>query len=114
MVKVKICGITHPDVAIEASMAGADAIGMVFYKPSSRYVDVQTARMIAAAMPPFVQRVGLFVDAGKAEIESILEQVELDLLQFHGDESAEFCDAFKKAYIKAIAMKPGLDVAAKM
>lgn len=114
MVKVKICGITEPAMAIEACLAGADAIGMVFYPPSSRYVDVGRAADVAAAMPPFVQRVGLFVDANPVLVEDILAKVELDLLQFHGSETAAYCDGFNKPYIKAIAMKPGMDVRAKM
>ena len=114
MIKVKICGITDPQMAIDACMAGADAIGLVFYPSSSRYVDPVCAASIAKAMPPFVQRVGLFVNAHRDEVLSILHQVELDLLQFHGDESAEYCDSFGKAYIKVIAMKSGTDVRMRM
>lgn len=113
-VKVKICGITQPDDAIVACKAGADAIGLVFYRPSCRFVDVAAAKAIADAMPPFVQRVGLFVNASKAEVEAVLAQVDLDLLQFHGEETPEYCQSFQKAYIKALAMKQGLDVAATM
>lgn len=113
-VKVKICGISKLSDAIFACNAGADAIGLVFYKPSSRFVDISTAKIIADGMPPFVQRVGLFVNANMADIRHVLERVDLDLLQFHGDETPEFCQSFNKAYIKAIAMKPGLDVIRKM
>lgn len=113
-VKVKICGISRLSDAIFACEAGADAIGLVFYKPSSRYVDIAMATTIADGMPPFVQRVGLFVNASVAEVRQILESVDLDLLQFHGDETAEYCESFKKAYIKAITMKSGLDIAGKM
>ena len=97
-----------------ACKAGADAVGLVFYKPSSRYVDVMTAATIADVMPPFVQRVGLFVNASEVEVKSTLAQVDLDLLQFHGDELPEYCESFGRAYIKAFAMKPGFDVNAAM
>jgi phosphoribosylanthranilate isomerase len=113
-VKVKICGITKLPDAIFACDAGADAIGLVFYKPSSRNVDIAMARAIADGMPPFVQRVGLFVNASAAEVRQVLENVDLDLLQFHGDEAPEYCESFNKAFIKAITMKPGLDITEKM
>ncbi len=113
-IKVKICGISRLSDAVFACEAGADAIGLVFYKPSSRCVDIATAKAIADGMPPFVQRVGLFVNADSAEIQRVLASVDLDLLQFHGEETPEFCESFKKAYIKAITMRPGLDVVGKM
>lgn len=111
---MKICGITRPIDAVDACKAGADAVGLVFYKPSSRYVDVITAAAIADAMPPFVQRVGLFVNASEAEVASTLSQVDLDLLQFHGDELPDYCESFGRAYIKAFAMKPGFDIKSAM
>lgn len=104
MVKVKICGITSPEVAVATAYAGADAIGLVFYAPSCRYVALKQASIIAKAIPPFVQRVGLFVNPTRAEVEQVLSEVELDLLQFHGDESVDFCQSFNKSYIKAMAM----------
>ncbi len=113
IVRVKICGLTKPEEASAACSAGADAIGLVFYAPSSRYVDIQSAQAIAQIIPPFVQRVGLFVNAVD-EVESVLKQVDLDLLQFHGDESASYCESFNRPYIKAFAMKPGLNLQAKI
>ncbi|TXI28214.1 MAG: N-(5'-phosphoribosyl)anthranilate isomerase, partial [Aquipseudomonas alcaligenes] len=88
-VRVKICGITRVEDALAAAKAGADAIGLVFYAKSPRAVDIEQARAILAALPPFVTTVGLFVDAERSELERILASVPLDLLQFHGDESVQ-------------------------
>ncbi|MGS2717632.1 phosphoribosylanthranilate isomerase [Eionea flava] len=108
--RVKICGITCVDDALAAVNAGADAIGLVFYQPSPRYVDEHTASLIANRVGPFVTVVGLFVNASKAEINHVLETVDLHVLQFHGDESAEFCEQFHRPYMKAIRMKPDLQL----
>lgn len=105
-VRIKICGLTTPDDALAACNAGADAVGLVFYPPSTRYIDIDAAKAISDIVPPFVQRVGLFVNAGREDVIRVLDQVELDLLQFHGDEDAAYCESFGKAYIKAVAMKP--------
>ena len=83
-VKVKICGITRPDDAQSATNLGADAIGLVFYQGSRRAVTIQQALDIVRFLPPFVSRVGLFVNADPEEIEAILKGVPLDVLQFHG------------------------------
>jgi phosphoribosylanthranilate isomerase len=93
-----------------AASAGADAIGLVFYEPSPRYVSVEQASAIAAAVGPFVTTVGLFVNADAATVYRVLEAVPLQLLQFHGDETSAFCEQFQRPYIKAIRMKPGLDI----
>ena len=90
-------------------MAGADALGLVFYPASPRYLTENSAREISARIPPFVQRVGLFMNARRAEVQTVLEQVELDLLQFHGNESAAFCESWGRAYIKAVPMGGGAD-----
>jgi len=103
--RVKICGITRVEDAVSAVQAGADAIGLVFYAPSPRCVSVEQAQKIVAAIPPFVSVVGLFVNAPKAEIESILSQVKLDILQFHGDESPSDCAQINLPYYKAIRVK---------
>jgi len=108
--RVKICGITSVDDALLAVNAGADAIGLVFYKPSSRYVDTQTAANIAKAVGPFVTVVGLFVNATESEVVDVVEAVNLHVLQFHGDEPASFCEQFYRPYMKAIRMKPDVDV----
>ena len=110
-VHVKICGITHPSDALLAVDAGADAIGLVFYAPSPRAIsDLREAREIARAASPFVTVTGLFVDAAVEEVKSILSQVPLNLLQFHGDESNQYCAQFERPFIKAIRMKPGIDL----
>ena len=110
MARIKICGITSSEDALYACQAGADAIGLVFYPPSPRHVDVQQARNIVADIPPFTSSVALFVNAERALIEQVIEQVKIDILQFHGDETESFCASFSRPYIKAIRMKPGLDL----
>lgn len=110
--RVKICGLTREQDVRVAVEAGADAIGLVFYEPSPRYVELQQARQLASMVPPFVTVVGLFVNAGQAEIEEVLSKVKLDLLQFHGDESAGFCEQFSRPYIKALRVADDTDIAA--
>ena len=85
--RIKICGFTVPDQAVTAAQWGADAIGLVFYPPSPRHVTAQVASAVCAVLPPFVSAVGLFVDADADEVRSVLRQVPLTLLQFHGDEA---------------------------
>lgn len=109
--RVKICGITRPEDAQAVVTAGADALGLVFYAPSPRAVTAVQAAKIAACVPAFVTLTGLFVNAGREEVEQVLKQVPLDLLQFHGDESPEFCASFNRPYIKALRMQPGVDIA---
>ena len=108
--RVKICGITRIEDGLAAANAGADAIGLVFYEPSPRFVAPARAAAICASLPPFVTTVGLFVDATQADIENVLSQVPLDLLQFHGDEPAQFCTRFSRPWIKAVRMKDDVDL----
>ena len=110
--RVKICGITRAADALAAAQAGADAIGLVFYARSPRAVTAEQAAEICAVLPPFVTTVGLFVDAPEAEVAAVLSRVPLDLLQFHGDETPAYCRSFDTPWIKALAMRDGLDVAA--
>jgi len=110
MVRVKICGITRPEDAIAAAYAGADAIGLVFYSPSPRAVDIDTALSIVRALPPFVTTVGLFVDAAPEAVRAVLAAVPLDLLQFHGDEPDEYCQQFLRPYVKALRVQSGDDL----
>ena len=110
MARIKICGITRVKDALAAAQAGADAIGLVFHAASPRAVSVEQARVIAQAMPPFVTVVGLFVDAPEADIRAVLDQVPLDLLQFHGDEPDSFCQRFARPYLKAVRVRPGDDL----
>ncbi len=108
--RIKICGITRLEDALQAARLGADAIGLVFYPPSPRHVAIEQAAQITAALPAFVTTVGLFVDAEAAHIDAVLSAVPLDLLQFHGEESVEACECHGHAYIKALRMAPGVDV----
>lgn len=110
-VRVKICGITSVVDAQTAVNAGADAIGLVFYAPSPRAVSIVHAQEIAASVGPFVTVVGLFVNADESYVNDVLANVGLHLLQFHGDESPEFCEQFYRPYMKAIRMRPELDLA---
>ena len=109
-VRVKFCGITRPEDARCAAELGADAIGMIFYAPSPRAVDVRQALRILAAVPPLLTTVGVFVDPHAEELAEVLAQVPLDHLQFHGDESPQFCARAGRPWIKAMAMREGLDV----
>jgi phosphoribosylanthranilate isomerase len=104
MIRVKICGITRREDALAAAHAGADAIGLVFAERSSRYIDHELARSICRVLPPFVTRVGLFMDASAETVRATLERVPLDWLQFHGRESQEFCRQFGRPWMKALAM----------
>ena len=103
--RVKICGITSVNDAIFAVSAGADAIGLVFYAPSPRFVTIEQAQQIVAAMPPFVSVVALFVNALPTEIRTVLAQVRIDIVQFHGDETRSDCEQIKLPYYKAIRVK---------
>jgi len=107
--KVKICGITCLEDAQAAVAAGADAIGLVFYPPSSRYVTPSVAAQIVAELGPFVTTVGLFVNEDAEVVKETLALTNLQLLQFHGDESEEYCRQFQRPYIKALRMSPDLD-----
>jgi len=110
MTRVKICGITRVQDALAAVRLGADAIGLVFYANSPRHVAPQQAREISGALPPFVTSVGLFVNPAPEEVGVVLQAVHLDLLQFHGEEPPEFCRQFRVPYLKAVRVKPGLDL----
>jgi phosphoribosylanthranilate isomerase len=108
--RVKICGLTRPRDVQAAAAAGADAIGLVFYARSPRAVDVALAGSLVAALPPFVTSVGLFVDAPAAFVAEVLAAVPLDVLQFHGDESPSTCAAHGRPWVKALRVRPGLDL----
>ncbi|OLU29133.1 N-(5'-phosphoribosyl)anthranilate isomerase [Pseudomonas sp. PA15(2017)] len=114
VVRSKICGITRLEDGLAAVAAGADAIGLVFYARSPRAVSIEQAQAIVAGLPPFVTTVGLFVDTPQRDIEVVLAAVPLDLLQFHGDESAAECEALGRPYIKALRVRAQDDVAAQV
>ncbi|MDC0963856.1 phosphoribosylanthranilate isomerase [Candidatus Pseudothioglobus singularis] len=110
MTKVKICGFTEPNNARDAALAGVDAIGLVFYNKSPRNVDIHSAQKIIEALPPFINRVGLFVNANPSFIDEILCEVPLDTLQFHGDESVLDCAQYQMPFIKSLRVKPDTNV----
>jgi phosphoribosylanthranilate isomerase len=108
--RIKICGLTRPEDVVAAVEAGADAIGLVFYPPSPRYVTPARAAELVARVPPFVTTVGLFVDPAPDFVREVLAQVPLQLLQFHGDECEADCARFGRNWIKVARMKPGIDL----
>ncbi len=110
IVRVKICGITCIEDALLAVNAGADALGFVFYAPSPRYVSPDVAADIIRQLPPFVTTVALFVDAPAEDVSAITEQTQIDLLQFHGKETAAYCEQFNRPYFKALRMSADIDV----
>lgn len=108
--RIKICGLTRPEDVDAAVDAGADAIGLVFYPPSPRFVDPATAAELAARVPPFVNVVGLFVNAEESFVNDILARVRLHALQFHGDESEPECARFGRPWLKAARVRAGFDL----
>jgi len=104
-IKVKICGITSVKDGVMAAKAGADAVGLMFYQPSPRYVAMDLAQEISAALPPLVSRVGVFVNADPGLVSEAIEKCSLDVLQFHGGEPPEFCASFERTWIKAFRIK---------
>jgi phosphoribosylanthranilate isomerase len=108
--RVKICGITRAEDGVIAAKYGVDAIGLVFYEKSPRAVNIEQAQTIIQSLPAFVTVVGLFVNAEVDMVNNILAKVPLDLLQFHGEESPEYCSNFNKPYMKALRMRPNIEL----
>jgi phosphoribosylanthranilate isomerase len=108
--RIKICGITRPEDALAAARAGADAIGLVFVGRSPRALTLPDAVAIRRVVPPFVTVVALFVDPLTDEVESVLDAVSPDLLQFHGEEGPAFCEGFATPYVKAVRVRPETDL----
>jgi phosphoribosylanthranilate isomerase len=108
--RIKICGLTRVEDLTAAIEAGADAIGLVFYPPSPRYVDLEAAAELARAVPPFVTIVGLFVNADPRVVKETLAALPIHLLQFHGDEDEDYCCQFDRPYVKAARVKAGVDL----
>lgn len=106
--RVKICGMTRIEDVRAAAQAGADAIGLVFYPPSPRFLSVDRARQLASEVPPLVSTVALFVNPAAADVYAVLERVKPAMLQFHGEEAPEFCSQFGVAYLKACRVKSGI------
>lgn len=108
-IRIKFCGMTRVEDVQAASALGVDAVGLVFHPASARAVEPARAGVIAAAVPAFVTRVGVFVDAEPQRVHAVLAAVPLDVLQFHGDEPPDYCRAFGRPYLKALRMAPGAD-----
>ena len=109
--RVKFCGMTRPQDADAAVQLGADAIGLILVPGSPRFIDVAQAAMIRRRLPPFVQAVALFRDAAADAVRRALDALRPDLLQFHGEESPEYCASFGWPYLRAVPMKQGADLA---
>ncbi|MDP3031341.1 MAG: phosphoribosylanthranilate isomerase [Rhodocyclaceae bacterium] len=108
--RIKICGITRA-IDLDAALgAGVDAVGFVFYPPSPRALSLELAAALARRVPPFVTRVGLFVNAESSSVRETLAAVPVDLLQFHGEEDAKYCEQFGLPYLKAARVRPQLDL----
>ena len=113
-IRIKICGITSVADAQQVASAGADAIGLVFYEKSPRAVSIEQAADIAQSVGPYVTVVGLFVNADAQTVHSVLQQVPIHVLQFHGDEAPDFCEQFARPWYRAIRMSPKLQPAEEM
>ena len=103
--RVKICGITNIEDALWATKCGADALGFVLYEKSPRAVTIDSIAKITKSLPAFVSKVILVVNSSEDEVKTVLSRCHVDILQFHGDESREFCEGFDVPYIKAIRVK---------
>jgi len=112
--RIKICGITRPEDALAAAEEGADAVGLVFYPPSPRHVEIGQAAAIAAQLPPFVTTVGLFVNADAETIAEVVARVGIDLIQFHGNECPDYCSGHGRPWIRALRMKDDVDLDSEM
>ena len=114
MTRVKFCGLRHKDDVADAVALGVDALGFVFYEPSSRYVAPEDAATLTRAVPAFLTRVGLFVNENAETIKRIFEIARLNLIQYHGEESPEFCDSVGLPYIKAFRVQQDMDIRVAM
>ena len=110
--RIKICGITRPEDAEQALALGADTVGCVFHAASARHVTAEIAQDIRVAVGDAGTLVGLFVDPTVDQVQAVLDRIELDVLQFHGEESPAFCEQFQRPYLKAVAMSPDVDLTA--
>ncbi len=110
MTRIKICGLTREEDVDAAVAAGADALGFVFYSPSPRYVTPQRAAELTRRVPPFVEIVGLFVNEAPEAVRAVCDVVPISLLQFHGDETADYCRQFSRPWLRAARVRPGLDL----
>lgn len=111
--QVKICGITRPEDGAAAASLGADAIGLVFWEGSRRAVDIDGARRICDELPPFIAVTALMVNPTGAEVESVLNSLPINVLQFHGEETPMFCEQWRRPYIRALRAQAGIDLTAE-
>ncbi len=111
--RIKICGFTDTEQAQWAARMGIDALGLVFYPPSPRAIDSSQAQAIIRCLPPFITIVALFVNETAERINQILKHTGIDMIQFHGDESPEFCRSFTRPFIKAIRVREDTDIIAE-
>lgn len=105
-----MCGIRRIEDALSAAALGVDAVGFMFYKKSPRYIAPWEAVKITNVLPPFISKVGVFVNASAAEVESTLNIVHMDILQLHGEESPELCRSYNRPYIKAVRVRDRVDI----
>ena len=110
--RIKICGITRPEDAEQALALGADTVGCVFHAASARHVTAEIAQDIRVAVGDAGTLVGLFVDPTVDQVQAVLDRIDLDVLQFHGQESPAFCEQFQRPYLKAVAMSADVDLSA--
>ena len=110
-IRIKICGMTRPQDMETAAHLGVDAIGLVFFSNSARHISLAQARSLAGAAPAFITVTGLFLNPSPQEVQQVLDNVRLDLLQFHGEEPPEFCRSFARPYVKAVPMGGRVDPA---
>ena len=114
MTRIKICGLTRPQDVDAAVAAGADAIGLVFYPASPRCIDLARAIELVRHVPPFVDIVGLFVNAALTQVRAVLAAIPVHLLQFHGDEDDAYCRQFGRPFLKAVRVCPDIDLPGQM
>ncbi len=108
--KVKLCGLTNKDDAVQAAMLGADALGFIFYEKSPRYVTPETVQEIVPFLPPFVQLVGVFVNQSLAHVHAVAQQCRLDTIQLHGEESPAYCMDVHHRVIKSFSVQSQADL----
>jgi phosphoribosylanthranilate isomerase len=108
--RIKICGITRAEDLHAAAAAGADAVGFVFYPPSPRCLTLQAARALRREAPAFLATVALFVNAARDEVRRVIDAVRPGVLQFHGEETPEYCESFGLPYVKACRVRRGVDL----
>lgn len=110
--RIKFCGFTRAQDAQLAVALGVDALGLVFYENSKRYITIEQAQTIVPHIPALVNSIGVFVNAEAAFVHQVLKKIKLSCLQFHGDENESYCRSFALPYIKVISMKNNIDVLA--